>query len=90
VSAAVPTIVVATVCHRGDLKDGKVVMGIPQAKGLLELLLREGYAVAIVDMRGHGASFGTSMPEGWRPKPIHKICGMPLNGSPRNAGVMAT
>jgi uncharacterized protein len=60
VSAAVPTIMVATVYHRGDLKDGKVVMGILQAKGLLELLLRKGYAVAIVDMRGHGASFGTS------------------------------
>lgn len=60
VEAPLPTILVATVYHRNYSKDGKITPSAPFYAGLLEGFLKQGYAVATLDMRGHGASFGTS------------------------------
>jgi len=53
-----PVILSATPYLRSVEKDGKIVPGFTD-QALFEALLKRGYVIAILDMRGHGASFGT-------------------------------
>ena len=55
--------------QRASLQDGKVVTPVTRSARLQELI-KHGYVVAIVDVRGGGGSFGTrngpfSQPEAW-------------------------
>jgi len=58
VETRLPVILVATPYHRSNVKDGQWV---PNAffVSTLEAVLKRGYVIAFLDIRGRGASFGT-------------------------------
>ena len=61
VEKPLPVILVATPYHRVERVDGKIVDFLTGASDhlLLAELLKHGYIIAVLDIRGRGASFGT-------------------------------
>lgn len=62
VDKRLPVILVATPYHRSSENNGEIVTFLAPAgnhKSIFDILLRHGYIIASLDIRGRGASFGT-------------------------------